>query len=544
MKRTLLIVLSVLLLASSVYGVIAAGNGMDDVSEILRYKKNQRADIVDFVDVLEERVDEYLETEEGRSEAEKDYATSVVTDKVGSQQLSSGQSEYNAGAEQIAKGQSEYDAAEKLYNEKKAEYEAAERQLHDAENQLIEAKQQRAEGQAQLDAATADYEQAKQFFDKIDELGLTGVEGLVSGILSQFGFTSLEEARAAMKAYEDGQAQIAEADVQIAAAEQQIEEGRAQLDAAKVQLDDGKKQLDAAKAQLDDGKKQLADAKQQLNAGQVQLNQNVAKMNDLKESLAEQDDAKSAVKTGVEALMANDGIAELVEDETDYRAVISAAREYVEEDMRALTAETDTRQSLYGMLRIASIIGALAAVIGIIASLKPTKKLLEVFLAASGITALGCIALNIYGYAAGYRMFVYSLADGTGTGDSQFTAMMLLLAASVMAALMAVVCVKAFARGLSDDAPVRAAGYDYDDEDDEEDDEDDEDDMPARAKPAPAKSEASDIDAMAEETRRLNEEAERLEAQTRQAELDKARREYEEARRRFEQARRNAPDDK
>lgn len=537
MKRTLLIVLSVLLLASSVYGVIAAGSGMDDVSEILRYKKNQRADIVDFVDVLEERVDEYLETEEGRSEAEKDYATSVVTDKVGSQQLSSGQSEYNAGAEQIAKGQAEYDAAEKLYNEKKAEYDAAERQLHDAENQLIEAKQQRAEGQAQLDAAKADYEQAKQFFDKIDELGLSGVEGLVSSILSQFGFTSLEEARAAIKAYEDGQAQIAEADRQIAAAEQQLEDGRAQLDAAKVQLDAGKKQLDAAKGQLDDGKKQLADAKQQLNAGQVQLNQNVAKMNDLKESLAEQDDAKAAVTAGIEALMANDGIAELVEDETDYRSVLSAAREYVEEDMGTLTAETDTRQSLYSILRIASIVGALAAVIGIVAALKPTKTLLEIFLAASGITALGSIALNIYGYAAGYRMFVYSLADGTGTGDSQFTAMMLLLAASVMAALMALVCVKAFARGLSGEAPVKAAGYDYDDEEDD-------DDEPVRTRPAPAKSEPSDIEAMAEETRRLNEEAERLEAQSRQAELDKARREYEEARRRFEQARRNAPEDK
>ena len=102
-----------------------------------------------------------------------------------------------------------------------------------------------------------------------------------------------------MKAYEDGQAALAQANSQIAAAEQEINNGKPQLAAAKTQLDQGKEQLAAAKVQLDNGKAELAAAKAQLNAGQQQLSENVSKMNELKETLTEQDDVEQAVKSGV-----------------------------------------------------------------------------------------------------------------------------------------------------------------------------------------------------------------------------------------------------
>lgn len=541
MKRTLLTVISILLVAASVFGIAASGSGLDDVSDILRYKRNQKADLIEFTDMLAERVAELREVEADRTEDEKEYAESVVTDSVGGQKLSDGQQQYNAGADKIAKGQAEYDAAEKLYNEKKAEYDAAEKKLHDAENQLTDAKAQRDAGQARIDAATPDYERAKRVLNIIDNsTALT----IIEKVLENNGFTSIEEARAAVKEYEDGQAQLAEANAQIAEAEQQIEAGKVQLAEAKAQLDAGKAQLADAKAQLDAGKAQLASAKSQLNAGQQQLNDNVEKMNDLKDELAQQDDVKAAVTSGVAVLMENDEIAKLVTDESDYESVIAAARQYAEEDAERLTDELDVRNSLYNALRIISIVALAAGAIGLLAALRPAKVKLTAALIASGIAAVAGISLNAYGLANGYRDFVYSLADGAGNGQNQLLAMLAVMLLAVIAAVMSLVCAKAYDRGLSGKAVMAEA----EDNDGSEpaavyDDDDDDEPVGKQRKEKEQPEPAADISSIEEETRRLNEEAQRLEEEAaRQAEYDKARREYEQARKRFEAARRQSED--
>lgn len=568
MKRTLLVIMSLLLIASSVFGIVASGSGNDELSDIMRYKKEQREDITEFVALLQKRVDELEANEENRTEDEKTYAETVVTDNVGSEQLSQGQAQYNAGASELAAGQAQYDAAEQQYNEKLAEYQAAEAQINAAEQQLKEAKAQRDEAQAQLDAATADYERAKPIYDLIVSLGSVGE--IVSQTLARYGYTSIEDLKADMKAYEDGQAQLAEANAQINAAEQQLNDGKAQLATAKTQLDEGKAQLDAAKAELDNGKAELQSAKAQLNAGQQQLSENVDKMNDVKEELTAQDDAETAVKEGVAVLLENEEIAKLVDDESDYASVLDAARLYVNEDASSLNAELDTRQSLYNLLRVLSVAGVVIGALCLLAALKPSGALLTAAAVGSVLGALGAIALNAYGLAKDYRSFVYSLADGTGSGQTQMYAMLLLLGSALLTAIIAAVCLRAYKTGLRGEVPEAAAAEpenvetavsdaeDGDDDDDE--DEDDEEELPRRARrsrgseqviaPAPQAESVSDaatvaetasIDELAEQTRRLNEEAERLENEARRnAELEKARREYEEARRRFEAARRNS----
>lgn len=545
--------ISILLAASSVFGIIASGSGLDDVSDILRYKRNQKSDLIDFVDVVEDRVKELREAEANRTEEEKEYAETVVTDKVGTQKYDAGKAQYEAGAQKIANGQAQYDAAEKTYNEKKAEYDAAEQRLAEGEAQLNAAKKERDAAQAQLDAATEKYERAKKLFALIDNSTiLTKVEVL----LERFGFTSLEEARAAVKEYEDAQAQLAEANAQISAAEQQIADGKTQLAAAKQQLDSGKAQLDSAKQQLDNGKAQLAAAKRQLDAGQQQLTQNVEKMNEVKEDLAAQDDAKAAVTAGIEILMDNDEIAKLVTDESDYESVIEAARKYANDDAKKLTDELDLRQSLYNLLRIVSIIGIVAGVIGLLAALSPAKIKVVATLGATAVAAAGSIAMNGYGFANGYRDFVYALADGSGSGSRQLMAMLILMGAAVVAFFVALACFKAYDAGVAGKASVKRAPASCDDEDDDDDDDDiaepvirPTEPQPKRAKKqpkrhAPVEYETDDAEAELNElnelTRRLNEQADRLEAEARQSELEKARREYEEARKRFEAARRGS----
>lgn len=544
--------ISILLAASSVFGIIASGSGLDDVSDILRYKRNQKSDLIDFVDVVEDRVKELREAEANRTEEEKEYAETVVTDKVGTQKYDAGKAQYEAGAQKIANGQAQYDAAEKTYNEKKAEYDAAEQRLAEGEAQLNAAKKERDAAQAQLDAATEKYERAKKLFALIDNSTiLTKVEVL----LERFGFTSLEEARAAVKEYEDAQAQLAEANAQISAAEQQIADGKAQLAEAKQQLDSGKAQLDSAKQQLDNGKAQLAAAKRQLDAGQQQLTQNVEKMNEVKEDLAAQDDAKAAVTAGIEILMDNDEIAKLVTDESDYESVIEAARKYANDDAKKLTDELDLRQSLYNLLRIVSIIGIVAGAIGLLAALSPAKIKVVAALGATAVAAAGSIAMNGYGFANGYRDFVYALADGSGSGSRQLMAMLILMGAAVVAFFVALACFKAYDAGVAGKASVKSVPASCDDEDDDDDDDIAEpvirptEPQPKRAKKqpkrhAPVEYETDDAEAELNElnelTRRLNEQADRLEAEARQSELEKARREYEEARKRFEAARRGS----
>lgn len=564
MKRTLLMILSILLAASSVFGIVTAGNGSDELSDILRFKRGQRSDITELIDDFDARLAKFRKAEENRTEDEKDYTESVVTDQKGTEQYNAGQQQYNAGAAKIAKGQAEYDAAEAQYNAKLAEYQAAEKRLNDAEAQLNDAKAQRDAAQAQLDAATPAYQKAKPIYDLIQSLG--GWGDLVSQTLAKYGYTSIEDLKAEMKAYEDGQAALAQANSQIAAAEQEINNGKTQLAAAKTQLDQGKEQLAAAKVQLDNGKAELAAAKNQLDAGQQQLNENADRVDEVRETLKQIDNDEEAVKFGVEELMKYDGIADLVTDTSDYESVSQAARDFIDSDTDKLNAELDLRQNLYNILRIISIIGVIAGVIGVLAARKPNRTRLLAASGATGITAVAALALNIYGLSNGYRSFVYALEDGSGSGKTQLIAMLVLLGVSVAASIVAMLCSRTFSDVLKGkekpqytrpEAPVEAA---VGGTPDAEDDDSDEDYKPRRRKdntskkkkaarakaaaeykPAPA---PSDIDELTEQTRRLNEEAERLEAEARQNDYEKARREYEEARRRFEAARRGVSDDK
>lgn len=300
-------------------------------------------------------------------------------------------------------------------------------------------------------------------------------------------------------------------------------------------------------------------AKNQLSAGQQKLNDNVDKMNDLKETLTEQDDAEAAVKSGIAVLMENEGIAKLVSDESDYEAVLQAARDYVEDDADKLNSELDVRQNLYNLLRIISIVGVLAGVIGVLASLKPNRTRIYAATGAVGIAAVASLALNIYGLSNDYRSFAYALEDGSGNGQTQLIAMLVLLAVSVIAAIVAVVCGRAYTdavNGREREKYVRpsetvAAAQPELDADEEDDDEPapkprrrDNKNKKHSAEKLEYTPEPDSIDELTEQTRRLNEEAEKLEAEARRYDYEKARREYEEARRRFEEARRRSEENK
>ena len=178
---------------------------------------------------------------------------------------------------------------------------------------------------------------------------------------------------------------------------------------------------------------------------------------------------------------------------------------------------------------------------------------------AAGIAAVASLVLNIYGLSNDYRSFVYSLEDGSGSGQTQLIAMLVLLAVSVIAAIVAVVCGRAYTdavNGREREKYVRpseavAAAQPELDADEEDDDEPvpkprrrDNKNKKHSAEKLEYTPEPDSIDELTEQTRRLNEEAEKLEAEARRYDYEKARREYEEARRRFEEARRRSEENK
>lgn len=544
-KKTLLMIISLMLVAASVFGLVAGSMGDSELSDIVRYKKAQKADIIDFVDILEERVDDLREAQEAAEEDEKDEEDDV--DEPDDEQPSQSQQQYNAGASQVAAGQASYSTAEQRYNETLSQYQATETSIRDTETRLNDLRASRSTVQAQLDATQASYNKAKPVYDLIQSLGLSDIGNTVSAMLAQYGYTSMEDLKADIQAYESASTQLAEIDRQISAAEQQLQNDKTALAGLQVQLDQRKAEMNSAQASINSGKANIENAKNEMAAEQEQLNENVDKMNELRDSLEEQqDDVEAAVKSGIDILMENDGIAALVEDESDYEGVLEAAREYVDTEADKLNDELDVRQSLYNALRILSAVSALAGIICLVAAYRPDTQKLTAALAAACLAAVGAIGVNIYGLANDYTAFAYTLEDGSGDGSLQMAALIALLAVSILAAVIALLSFRERSGKLprrANPAPA-AAAYDPVPKAPEKLDVDDYEppvvQMTKKSKPAePEVVIAPDsIDDLEAETRRLNEEAERLEAETRKTEYEKARQEYEEARRRFEEARR------
>lgn len=595
MKRTLLAIISAVLVLASIFGLYGASAGIADVSGILRYKNIQKTDMTDSINLIEQAVKELDSTDADRKETELEFAEGVVTGIEGPAKINAGQAQIDAGQAQINKGQAEYDAglakynqgkaefdaAEALYNSKAAEYNAAQKQLEDGKRQLAEAKAQRAAGQAALDEGKAKLDAIAPAMEKYSELNEKAgnipevAVQLLTGVLSSYGYGSTEsllaDYDAAKAQIADGERQLAEADVQIADAEKQIadgeqqlavakaqlDDGRKQLDGAKAELADGKAQLDAGKAQLDAGKAELSNAKNQLNAGKETVAESSDKTADALNSLKEFDTAQQRVDNGIAILLENKGIADKVTDEHDYEAIITAAREFVEEDAKNVDGELTLRQQMCSLLRILSIIGIIAGIMGVLASYAPSALKLRLTAILSAAAALGTAVVNVYGLMNGYPHFVYSLADGSGSGKLLTAALVILFIVSAVAACLAVACVRsynqAFAEGdVYEDAEEPAPVYHRPAVKAEPTPvvKAEPDPVVIRPQPAvkaepeaktvvekPAVPSMEEIARLTEEARRMNEEADRMESAAHLQDYEKALKEYEEARRRYEQLR-------
>lgn len=116
--------------------------------------------------------------------------------------------------------------------------------------------------------------------------------------------------------YEDGKAQVAQANWQLAEAKREYEEQKKEVDdtfaEAEAQFADAKEQLDDAKIELDDGWQEILDGEQELEDAKAEIEENEQKLADAKVEL---DDGWQQYYDGVREL--EDGEQELLDGEAE-----------------------------------------------------------------------------------------------------------------------------------------------------------------------------------------------------------------------------------
>ena len=262
MKKVLLTILSLLLVAASIFGIFAGVASLKDVLNIYDYKMadadSGRAAINDQllpgIQQLSDNYDTYMDGVKQFEDGKAAYAD-------GQAQLAAGAAKLAAGEQQLAAGKAELAANTDRYNEGKAQIAMLEGYMP-----LIEGIANAAQNLRNFNAGIPVVGQT------IDSLGgqlrsavmnLLANSGAVAAISNMVGMdiggilasnptdTSIcgnvvamyYDGLAQLKMYEDGQAQVA-------AGEQQLAQGYADYAAGQQQLADGAKQLADGEAQL------------------------------------------------------------------------------------------------------------------------------------------------------------------------------------------------------------------------------------------------------------------------------------------------------
>ena len=326
-----------LLSAAAIFALVAAPLGAKDGKTLNHDSESQYGALLEETKELAALAEALSLSQKHYDDAMLSFAESLLTDKIGAEQLAEGEQQYEDGAEKLAEGQAQYDAgssrlngAKAQYNEGLAQYQAGLAQYEAAKQEYEAGKQRLADGQAQYDEGTAKLEAAKQEY-AAGEAQLQQIEPIYNSVLPLYnryqelqtqyaeaeaqGDTAkmlllkpmldaaklafetqiagtgyslsqiVQEYQAGQEKLSSGAAQIAEAEAQLAAAKAELDAGYAQLAEGEQQLAAAQAELDAAKAILDDGAAQIKAGEQQLAGAGAQLSEGYDQLADAEEQL-------------------------------------------------------------------------------------------------------------------------------------------------------------------------------------------------------------------------------------------------------------------
>lgn len=295
------------------------------------------------------------------------FAETVVTDRVGSGQLQSGQAEYDAGSAKLADARAQYAAAQQQLEQGKADYAAG-------QAQLAEAKEEYAAGQAQLDKIQPVYDAVhpayRRYLDRQAEYDAAVAGGdyakaalLWPGVTAQKQIYETQligtgySIESLVQAYEAGQKQLADAAAQIAAAEQQLADAGAQLEAGQQQLDAAAAEIEAGQNELDVAAGTLSDGRRTLAANRQQMAQDLA-------DLEPYSDDMQHLEQGIAVLMQDEDIRSRAGEAANYADICALAQDFYDGDMDTARTEAALWTILCAVQMCAAALALTAAILG------------------------------------------------------------------------------------------------------------------------------------------------------------------------------------
>ena len=464
MKKVLLTIISVCLIAASIFGLFAGVSSFSDIMNVKEYKEKDAKEGLESIDTLDAGLDQLQENEGTYLAGVDTYTAGLVSYSEGKSQLEEGKAAYAAGKKQIEDNTA-------AYNEGKATLAKIE--------PLMPYVDQYVKFRNGTISNLAGFSSAQAWFVSVVR-PIAASKGLVIPDdvtdLPAYVQQMVADGKAQLKQYEDGLAQLAEAEKTIAA-------GEAQLKDAEKQLAQGEVDLAAGGNKLADGKKQLntyEDGCAQVAAGCELLMSQPAYMND--EGNGDKKMCPSVADILKERYGDNFSIWELddngeirVVNGCQYlnlencRAVGQAGRDYISVyQTAAVTKEVMSRLGVVAAMLIASVLGLIAGLFGILSVIRISKGKIVTASVCGIISAVIAAAGNVIGMLTGYTGYTFACRYGEApdpvtyefTGHTQFVAIVILAIVAILFAIIACVVSGAYKRSqkaVADQAAAAAA---------------------------------------------------------------------------------------
>lgn len=253
MKKVLLTIISVCLIAASIFGLFAGVSSFSDIMNVKEYKEKDAEEGLESIDTLDAGLDQLQENEGTYLAGVDTYTAGLISYSEGKTQLSAGYAAYYAGKKQLEEGKAAYAAGKKQIEDNTAAYNEGKATLAKIEP-LMPYVNQYVEFRDGTIANLGGFSSAQAWFVSVvrpiaAKQGLAIPDDVTD--LPAYIQQMVADGKAQLKQYEDGLVQLAEAEKAIAAGE--------------AQLRDAEKQLAQGEVDLANGGNQLADGKKQLN---------------------------------------------------------------------------------------------------------------------------------------------------------------------------------------------------------------------------------------------------------------------------------------
>ena len=439
MKKVLLKVCAVCLILACCFGLFACVAGMKDNLNIKDYKtidgETAEAGVAaarEGIALLKENADTYLA-------GVSTYEAGIIAYSEGKSSLSDGYAQYYAGKKQLEEGKAAYAAGKAQIEANTQAYNEGKELLSKIEPLMPLVNAYVSFRDKNLSTLQGFTDAQKWFAEKVrplgGQLGLDLPEDVVD--LPAYIQQMVADGQAQLKVYEDGLAQLEEAEKTIAAGEKSLKEAEGQLAAGEGKLKDAEGQLADGDAQLkvfEEGEAQLAAGMEQLLAGMT-----ASYTRDGKEVVPS---LKSLLGDDFSIWAKDENGNIKVERDCQFLDLEQCTKLCDEADHYLDLSGADTTEEVAGRIIMAALMG-LASVLGIIAGLVALVGPKTGFVSGL-IAAIMAVVANGVGLFIGYGNLAYqvkTVVDGadkyTYVGDTQMAAVIVLAVIAVLFTVIA-----------------------------------------------------------------------------------------------------------